>query len=378
MKIVYSILGTYNAGGMERVLANKANYLADLGHQIIIITTDQQDREPNFLLHHAIQQIDLGINYTNGQQQSIFKKSWSYWRKQKIHRKKLSSLLNDLKADIVISMFDFDVSFLYKIKDGSKKILEIHFSRYKRLQYHAKGLKKLINRYRSILDKRLARKYERFVVLTHEDLMYWKGLKNIVVIPNAQSFSPYGRAELDNKCAIAVGRLDYQKGFDELILIWKKITDKFPEWQLHIYGEGPLRSQLQDQIDGYSLTDKVFLKQPIKNIMKIYLDSAVALMTSRYEGLPMALLEAQSCGVPMVAMACKCGPKDIIKSGQNGFLIDEGDHEDFAHKVGLLISDVELRRKMGNNAREMAQNFTVDKIMRQWLNLFNSVLQKGI
>lgn len=376
MKIVYSILGTYNAGGMERVLANKANYLARMGYELTIVTTDQKARLPHFELDPLICQVDLAINYTDDEGLGIFKKMLSYKRRQRIHRERLESLLLPLKADIVISMFDHDVSFLHAVQDGSKKVLEIHFSRFKRLQYARKGLWKLVNTWRSAQDLVLARKYDRFVVLTHEDHTYWKGLKNSVVIPNANTFTVPARAALTEKRAIAVGRFDYQKGFDELIAIWKTIHARCPDWKLDIYGQGPLQGDMLVQIHALGLDGQIALHAPIKNIRDAYMHSSLVLMSSRYEGLPMTLLEAQACGLPMVAYACKCGPRDIIKPGKNGYLIAEGDRGDFADKACRLMEKAKLRQQMGQNAWEMAENFDEERIMRQWLLLFDR-LTKG-
>lgn len=376
MKIVYSILGTYNAGGMERVLANKVNYLARLGYELVIITTDQRGRKSNFEMDSRIQLVDLAINYTDHNDFGIMGKYCSFLEKQGQHRQRLSSLLHTLKADIVISMFDHDATFLHSIKDGSKKVLEIHFSRYKRLLYGRKGLWSVIDHWRSRRDLSVARKYDRFVVLTNEDSVHWKGLSNIAVIPNANSFSPVTPAALVNKRAIAVGRFDYQKGFDRLIYAWTLIAKRYPDWTINIYGEGALKGQLQKQIQDLGLGEVVFLCEPTSTIVEAYLTSSLAVMTSRYEGLPMALLEAQACGLPMVSFACKCGPEDIIRNGKNGFLIVENDIENFVDKVCLLLKDNDRRLEMGRVAYEMSENFSEDRIMRQWIHLFES-LRKG-
>ncbi|MCL1680507.1 glycosyltransferase family 4 protein [Elizabethkingia miricola] len=371
MKIVYNILGTYNSGGMERVLANKANYLAELGYDIIIITTDQQGRPPYFQLDSRIKNINLGINYTDNNNKGLLQKFLSYPQKQKKHKKKLQNILLELKADIVISMFDNDASFMYKIKDGSKKILEIHFSRFKRLQYGRKGVWKIINRLRSNADLKVAQQYDCFVVLTHEDKSYWENLTNIEVIPNANSFVSSKQADLESKRVIAVGRYDYQKGFDELINIWKGVYEKHPDWSLDIFGHGPLKDELQSLIDQLGLTKTIHLCAPVKNIEQEYLNSSILVMTSRYEGLPMTLLEAQVCGLPLVAYACKCGPRDIIKDGINGYLIEENNQEEMVEKLINLVNDAELRKQMGNTSYEFSKNYTNNKIMQQWIALFN-------
>lgn len=360
---------------MERVLANKTNYLARMGHELTVVTTDQKARAPHFELDTLICQVDLAINYTDDAGLGIFRKILSYKRRQRIHRERLEALLMPLKADIVISMFDHDVSFLHDITDGSKKVLEIHFSRFKRLQYDRKGLWKLVNTWRSGHDLALAKKYDRFVVLTHEDLTYWKGLKNSVVIPNANTFSVPRRAALTEKRAIAVGRFDYQKGFDQLIAIWKDIQARCPDWKLDIYGQGPLKADMLAQIHALGLDGQIALHAPVKHIMEAYMHSSLVLMSSRYEGLPMTLLEAQACGLPMVAYACKCGPRDIIKPGKNGYLIAEGDRADFANKACRLMEKGALRQQMGQAAWEMAENFDAERIMRQWLLLFERLMK---
>lgn len=377
MKVIYAVLGTYNSGGMERVLANKANYLVKLGYEVVIVTTDQQGRTPFFKLDENIVQIDLGINYTTNTTHGLLRKLWGYSLKRKEHQKKLKTLLEELNGDIVISMFDHDVSFLYKINDGSKKILEIHFSRYKRLQYGRKGIWGIVDRVRSNWDLRLAKKYDRFVVLTEEDKSYWGSLENMEVIPNANSFLPEGTAKLNKKVAVAVGRLDYQKGFDDLIKIWAMVQPVFPDWHLHIYGEGKLKHELKMLIDDLDMEQHIHLYQPTKKIEEVYLGSSVYLMTSRYEGLPMALLEAQACGVPLLSYTCKCGPRDIIEHGRNGFLIEEGDKVAFVTRLREVLSSDSLRRKMGDEAKLMSERFSETVVMQQWVKLFKEVLKEA-
>ncbi|NAW51341.1 glycosyltransferase [Elizabethkingia argentiflava] len=373
MKIVYNILGTFNSGGMERVLANKANYWIDKGHEVFVITTDQQGRKPYFNMHPEVTHIDLEINYTQDHDKGVLRKILSYTLKQRKHRQLLELLLKDLKADIVISMFDHDASFLYKIKEGSKKVLEIHFSRYKRLQYARKGIWRVLDHLRNRMDGRVAKKYDCFVVLTHEDKNYWGNGGHTRVIPNANSFKPSGKAALDAKKAIAVGRYDEQKGFDELIKIWKKVYEVHPDWTLDIFGKGPLKETLQSLIDDLELSEVVHLCSPVKDIEQCYINSSFLVMTSRYEGLPMTLLEAQVCGLPLLAYACKCGPRDIIQDGQNGFLLEEGDRVGMVEKINLLIENKDLRQILGAQSLKRSVHFSEEKVMQQWLQLFTAL-----
>jgi len=374
MKIVYCIAGTFNSGGMERVLAIKANWLVNHGHEVHVITTDQCGRAPYFLMDARIIQHDLNILYDTTVPKNLVGKLLTYPSKQIAHRKKLAILLKQLKADVVISMFDHEASFLYKIDDGSMKVLEIHFSRFKRQQYGRKGIWGWINRMRSQQDLAIAKRYDRFVVLTEEDRGYWGALPNIAVIANPNSYESLLRADISSKQAIAVGRLDYQKGFEELILIWKEVHRLQPDWKLNIFGSGPLKEALEQLIRNDGLQDVVRIQPPVKDIAQVYVQHSILLMTSRYEGLPMVLLEGQIHGLPMVAYACKCGPRDIIQQGVNGWLIEEADRRTFGEKVVALMTDENSRSRMGEQAKAMSSRFSEGEIMQKWLNLFNGML----
>lgn len=376
MKIVYNIAGTYNSGGMERVLANKADWLVKQGHEVVIVTTDQRGERPFFPLDERIKCYDLGVNYEENNGKSFINKLIHYPFKQRKHKRKLTELLQSLRADVVISMFCNDASFIPSIKDGSKKILEIHFSRFKRLQYGRKGLWKLADEYRSKQDAKVAARFNRFVVLTEEDKEYWEGLKNMCVIGNARSFVLPEPAKLENKTVIAVGRYSYQKGFDRLISAWHRVCQQKNDWTLHLVGDGELREELQKQIEELNLGDKVILGKAVTDMPTVYQEASILAMTSHYEGLPMVLLEAQAAGLPIVSFECKCGPKDVIEDGVDGFLVKEGDTDALAEKLLLLMDDEMLRKKMGGVAFSRSDRYAEDRIMQQWTDLFDDVLKE--
>lgn len=374
MRIAYLIAGTYNSGGMERVLANKANYLVAHGYEVIIITTDQRGQKPFFSLDERIKCYDLGINYEENNGKSFFNKVMHYPFKQWKHKKRLSELLNKLHADVVVSMFCNDASILPQIKDGSKKVLEVHFSRFKRLQYGRKGLWKWADKWRSNNDLKVVSRFDRFVVLTKEDKMYWGNLHNIQVIPNARTFAFEKPAELTNKTVMAVGRYDFQKGFERLIAAWAEVCSKVNDWKLEIIGDGALREKMLQQIEENGLNDRVVLKKlPAAQMKDAYMNTSIFALSSRFEGLPMVLLEAQAAGVPIVSFACKCGPKDLIEDGINGFLVEEGDIDGLAKGLIRLIEDEELRKKMGKAAYQNSELYTENAIMKHWIDLFQNL-----
>lgn len=376
MKIVYLIAGTYNSGGMERVLANKANYLVVHGYEVIIITTDQREQQPFFPLDQRIACYDLGINYEENNGKSFFDKLWHYPFKQWKHRVRLTKLLRQLNADVVVSLFCNDVSLVPFIEDGSKKVLEVHFSRFKRLQYGRRGFWRIADEWRSKSDERVVSRFNRFVVLTEEDRKYWGNIPNMQVIPNARTYAFDQPAKLNNKTVIAVGRYNYQKGFDRLIEAWDLVCRKTDDWKLEIVGDGELRSDLLRRIVEKRLEGKVILKKVQADEMKeIYANASIFILSSRYEGLPMVLLEAQAAGLPVVAFACKCGPRDIIEDGVNGFLVDEGDIDKLAKRMLYLMKHETIRKRMGESAYSNSERYAETVIMKQWEKLFYEVLE---
>lgn len=370
MKIVYCINGTYNSGGMERVLANKANYLAGHGYDVTILTTDQRGQKPYFPLDPAIRCVDLDVNYEENNGASIINKIVNFPRKQRLHRKRLTDELNRIKPDITISMFCNDASFLYKIKDGSKKLLEIHFCKYKRLQYGRKGLWALADRLRSLQDSRIVARYDSFVTLTHEDKMLWGNLKNSTAIPNAQTFICDKPSSLDSKVVLAVGRYTYQKGFDLLLEAWTKVCEEVKDWTLKIVGDGEWHDKLAEQVTVLGIADRVNLCHATKDIIEEYRNASILVMSSRYEGFGMVLLEAQSAGLPTISFDCKCGPSEIIRDNVNGYLVPVGDVAMLADRLTDLIKDEDKRNRMGKQSYIDANNFSEDRIMSRWESLF--------
>ena len=374
MRIVYCIPATSNSGGMERVLTRKVNYLAALGHELIIITTDQRGAKPFFPLDESIKQYDLGINYDENNGQGIFAKALAYPRKKRLHKQRLQALLLKLRADIVISMFGDDSSFLPKIKDGSKKILEYHFSKLKRLQYGRTGLWRLVDILRTKMDEWTVKPFDRFVVLTAEDQGYWGALPNIRVIPNPLPFTSEETSSCKATKVVAVGRYDFQKNFSKLLQLWARIAPQFPEWTLEIYGDGDQRCQLEQEVKELGISSSVTLAQPTHKMKEVYLSASIYAMTSRYEGLPMVLIEAQQMGLPIVSFACPCGPRDVIHDGEDGFLIPMGEDDIFLKALSTLMASEEKRVYMGQRAREASARYEVDAVMNKWLTLFSELV----
>lgn len=382
MKIVYLLPGgLFNPGGMERILIIKANYLAEKwAYDVSIVTTEQLGRpvfypvSDNVHLYH----LDIGI-YKNFGKESFAQKVVSRFLKNREYRKALEKLLCEISPDITISTLGLDIDFLYKLRDGSIKLGELHFPGdfYQLMAYklYTSFIPIFVQKVRTKLLKTKCRKLARLIVLTKEEKRNWEGVNNVELIPNALSYYPEKISTGTSKKAIAVGRLIWEKGFDLLIESWKMVHAKHPDWTLSIFGEGDQREQLLNQINQYGLSSVIEIHDPVKDIYSQFLEHSMMLFPSRcLDALPMVLIEAMSCGLPLVAFDSPCGPKDIISDGVNGFLIPFGNIELLAEKVCSLIESEALRQTMGNSARKMSFDYQEDKIMNQWIQLFNKVI----
>jgi len=379
MKIIYCIRATYNPGGMERVLLNKVSYLSNrYGWEILIVTTDQQGRPPFYPFPTEVRMIDLGIDYADDNDKGVVMKIAGYLQRRRRHRKLLTKLLMKERADIVVSLYPSESSFIPDIKDGSKKVLELHFCKFFRLQYGRSGLLGLIDRWRTRQDEKIVSKFDKFVVLTNEDKGYWGQLPNIEVIPNAAMHMGGHFSDVSFHRVIAVGRLDYQKGFDRLIKAWALIQkhDKYKDWHLDIFGQGEWHDMLQDMIDHFGLSAGISINRPTNQIGEEYAKSSLIVMTSNYEGFGMVLVEAMACGVPAVAFDCKCGPKDIIKDSINGLLVPNGNIDALAQAMIKIMDNDTYRKELSLNARQVVSTYSEDTVMAKWISLFNSLVEK--
>ena len=380
MKLVYCICETYNPGGMERVLLNKVRYLVERhGYDITVVTTDQNGRAPFYPFPEKVKMVDLGINYSEDNAKGVFTKVLNYLRKRRVHRQRLTELLMRERADIVVSLYPSESSFIPYIKDGSKKVLELHFNKFFRLQYNRTGLLGLIDCWRTRQDERIVRRFDRFVVLTEEDKGYWGDMPNIQVIPNAALFMADRYADVSRKRVIAVGRLDYQKGFDRLIDAWQIVcsTGLFQEWRLDIFGQGEWKDMLKARIKEYGLQNSLHLNEPTKEIAKEYADSSMLVMSSNYEGFPMVMIEAMACGLPVVTFDFKCGPRDIIKDEENGLIVPDGDIQALADAMMRLMANESLRQTMSVEARKVTETYSEEVVMGKWVSLFSGLAVNG-
>lgn len=378
MKIVYCIDSLCYLGGIQNTTITKANGLAQIGHQVWIIVTDNK-YSPLHPVDPKVQVINLDINYSEDDWKSKFYLIKSILIKRKKHKKAIAKVLNDINPDVIISTCTSEKNFLPNIRLNSTPIFirEIHNQKGYRL-LHA----------RSLFEKIMAiignwydyswniNKYDQIVVLTNEDKeLNWKNNSKVSVISNPVTFDTNIKtAPLTNKKFITAGRLVHQKNYKSLINAWKIVNQKHPDWQLEIWGDGVLKNELSKQINTLGLNNKVLLMGYTNDIISRMLQASGCVLSSLYEGISLVLIEAMSCGLPIVSYACQCGPKDLIEHGKNGFLCEVNDETKLAEYICSIIEDEKLRIKMGQASKKKSEEFSIEKIVTQWINLFQTLI----
>ena len=382
MKIVYCLNSISTLGGIEKVTIAKANALAEFNdYEIYIIITEKIDNDCKVNLSSKIKLIELDVNYYEYDWKSKWHLLKTYLVKGYKHKKILKRRLKEINPDIVISVGQSEKYILPSIKGNWKLIREIHYtSDYRRLQ--AKNLKDRIIAYlRKYYDyKWKIKKYDKIVLLTNEDKEnHWRDKEKVIVIPNFLTFTTsHTPSSLLHKRVISIGRLEDQKNYRSLIAVFKTVVNKHPDWILEIFGEGAEKSNLRRQIDSLELSDSVKLMGNTSNPIEEMRNASIFVMSSKFEGFPLVVIESLSVGIPVVSYSCLSGPKDIISDGHDGFLVPQGNEAEMAEKINYLIENPEVRKKMGAAAYEKSKNYLPDKVIPLWRNLFISMTQKEL
>ena len=184
------------------------------------------------------------------------------------------------------------------------------------------------------------------------------------------------RSTLKSKTVVTAGRLTAQKNFASLISAWKIVNKSHPDWKLEIWGEGSRRNELQQQIEDLQLRDSASLMGYTDDIISKFADASIFVCSSKFEGFGLVIVEAMSCGLPVVSYSCPCGPKDIITDGTDGFLVSIGDEQIMAERINYLIEHLDSRLVMGQAALDKSKQYSTDVITSKWMELFDSILIK--
>ena len=358
MKIVFN-LGSLEKGGAERVASNLCNYLVR-NNNVSIITSIKGNSYYKLNENIKLYNLDQG------------KPARSFFKKNISRLKKMKYLIKKIKPDIIISFLpepSYRILFL-KIFNRKLKII-VSVRNDPKVEYKSK-----INR---LVMKMLYPLANGFVFQTEEAKEYFskKIQDKSIIIPNPinEEFicEPYtGKRE---KKIVTVGRLEEQKNHKMLIEAFSKLPEEFKEYKLIIYGEGSLRNKLEEQINELKLKDRVLLPGQVDNIKEKIYKASLFVLSSNYEGMPNALMEAMALGIPCISTDCPCGgPRFLIKNKKSGFLVKEEDIKTMTKLIRQVLNCNEIDiNNIISEAQKKISEIKPSKINKKWLEYIRGV-----
>lgn len=370
-----------NVAGTERVMSDKINWLAERGHDVSLVTYEQGTHPLSFALHPSVKIIDINTRFFLLSSISLYHRIWDTWKLKKRFLHKLQDVVDSISPDvIVVTTYSLNVIIeILKIHTKARKIMESHvacFSICKAYNYRSNFIKSKIAQ---LYDNYIFSKINGFdlqLVLTEGDKKVWgRFIRQVKAIPNPLTYYP---EQIPAKSIfhriICVGRLNEQKGFDLLIDAFSLIASQCPEWHIDIFGHGEEERNLVDKIKRNGLEHRINILKPTSDIYNEYMQSDFYVLSSRYEGFALVLIEAMSCGTPCVAFDCNYGPNEIIEDGINGLLVNNGDVNRLAEKMLWMITHETNRLEMGKKAHKSVSRYCKDRVMKQWEQAYLSVL----
>lgn len=348
MKIVIVIADISKTGGTERATVNLANMLCQ-NHEVTILSLSGK-KVSFFELNDGIHVESLGLKEIPLE---IYKKvSWYFTLYKSLKRKLLF-----YSADIIIGEGHNISTILPFAKNKDSRTIASEHIDYDSIPQSSRALMKFIYPQHSSI-----------VVLSEIARMKLKTLNDRVeVIPNVLPFESKYHADLINQRIIMVGRISKEKGYDRVVPIAEKLQQEFPNWKIEIFGNGDLKSQIIE-LFGEKQLHNVQINEPVKDIQNEYLKSSMLFITSYSEAMPMVILEAQSCGLPVIGFRCE-GTETLIKNDETGFVVESAD--EFYSKTKLLISDLVRRQNMGISAKKEASYYNSENIKKLWEKILN-------
>lgn len=343
-------------GGIERVTSILFNELI-VENNIEIVSQFKSYDDCNFILKNK-EKLKYITNISFKEKPGSLKRL----KKHIFNLNNIRKFFKENKYDFIISQGFPNTVLLYLAGINRNKIIaveHVYYGYYKSI---------IIKKVREIIYKNV----KKVVVLTNKDKEDFKKINiDAQVIYNPVDISENNQvSKLNSKKIISVGRLVDQKGYDLLIKSCVEVFKRFPDWHLDIYGEGPLKNKLEEKIEKNYLSNNIFLKGTTSNIEEKYLESSLYVMSSRYEGFGMVLIEAMTKGLPCISFDCPNGPSDIIENNINGFLVERENVEELTKKIIFLLENEELRIKIGKEGIKTIHKFDKKKIIKKWEELF--------
>lgn len=355
MKILYLVEDFSENGGVERIVSQKASILStEYGHDVSIMSVYRDERPILYPIDKSVRMIQLDVPFADkkhGRTLTLLSRTVTLL----LAARRMNRKVAEIRPDIIFFTTTLGGLLLPLCRTKAVRIYESHLAR-------------CFTPYRQLF-RFMERRADMVVCLTEGDAREYRHARRVAVIPNFIHKPGRYAEDYNRKRAIAVGRLERQKGFDMLINMWTSIAKEHPDWQLDIYGEGSEHAALQRQIDSLGLGGCITLRGRSNDMANVYPEYSLHLMPSRYEGQPITLIEAQAAGLPSVLFNFKYGASDVIKDGVNGIMIDEGDTEAFIQAATEMMSSASMRREYGESAQVMAHAYFKDNIIGKWTDI---------
>jgi len=380
MKIIYIYDSIARIGGVERVLVDKMNYLADnLGYEVYLLTSCQGNHPLSFPLSNKVIHRDIDARFHLQYKYKFIRRQIVAYRIRRKFMRECQSIIDEIKPDVVIGTNYYEPAVICSLRTKAKIVIESHIA--KSHSGDADGFRRsfLKKLYDSCMFHRRIRAIEKhcdyLVTLTNADRKEWNiEDARITVIPNPITKCSDKTSDCSAFRVMCAGRLNEQKGFDMMIDAWNIVNKNHPNWHLYIYGEGEEENKLHAQIMKLGLENTINIMPFSHNIYEEYLKSSIFVLPSRYEGFGLVLIEAMSCGLPCVAFDCPHGPSDIIRDKEDGLIVENGNVEALANAICWMIEHNDERKTMGRKAKENVKRYSLDVIMSQW----DEFLQKTV
>ncbi|MBE9044416.1 glycosyltransferase family 4 protein [Pleurocapsales cyanobacterium LEGE 10410] len=359
------------SGGAERVVVSLAEGFQLQGHQTTVITGS----EPS----HDFYQLPPGVDRTA---LGIMKNSHGSIDAIKNNLKRISLIRKAIQLscpDIVIShLTEFNILTTLALLNTNHPVIIAEHCDPNLISY---------GRLWEILRRIVYPFAGRLVSVSQgvEDYFTWLPQAKKIVIYNPFFIPHNSGVEVveipagvnpEQQWIMSMGRLTQQKGFDLLLEAFAQVAPQHPDWQLVILGEGELRSDLEQLITKLNLQERVVLPGRVKDPFPLLRRAQLFVMSSRFEGFPLAHGEAMLCGLPVIATDCPSGPRELIRDGVDGILVPNQDRSALARAIERLISNPEERQRLAMSAPEVGIRFSLNKIIQRWIELSERVIQE--
>jgi len=381
-KNIVFVLNEYNGhGGAQRVASILADEFIQDGHNVAVLSINEQANAPSYFSD----KVNVHVLHKDGYRAPIAKEISSNLKALKV-----KTVLSEVKRRVQLRKRRKDVERFFASYGESEVfviVIQVWGMQWLQPLLYNQNIKIIGQSHESYIASKGSHRYKRilkyyrqvskFLLLTKKDAEHFEGqgFSNVRVMYNPSPFRTNSNPDdlYSHKRIVSTGRLIEDKGFDVLIEAFAKAALDIPEWKLHIYGEGPAKKSLQALIKGLGMDGRIILEGQIADVQSVLKQSSFFVLTSKAEGLPMSLIEAQSCGLPCISTDCAPGIREIVDEYNNGYIAPIGDVPVISRQIKRLASDPTLFNSLSRNAYDHSAKFEKGEIKNQWYNLFEEL-----